>query len=67
MQKPKPGPKSPKEPTLADAMRLIRQLDQTTTELRNDLTALRSDVDDLEAKVTEKEYEGRGRATHDDE
>jgi hypothetical protein len=64
---PKSKPTIAKEPTLADALRLIKQLEQTVTELRADLNALRSDVDDLDGKVTEKEYDGRGGKPYSDE
>ena len=66
MPKPK-SQKAAKEPTLADAMQIIRRLEQSTTELRSDLNALRSEVDELDSKVTEKEYEGRGGKPDSDE
>ena len=66
MPKPK-SQKATKEPTLADAMQIIKRLEQATTDLRHDLNTLRDEVNDLDSKVVEKEYEGRGGKPDSDE
>jgi len=48
-------------------MQIIRRLEQATTDLRHDLNTLRDEVNDLDSKVVEKEYEGRGGKSDSDE
>lgn len=64
---PKLEKKPAKEPTLAEAMQRIKMLEHAVAELRADLTTLQTDVEAVDTKVAEKEYEGRGKGNQDDE